>query len=72
MRPRLKRLLEHAQSLQGDWDDQADAWWRVAELASDVGELTVGREAALRVVDAFRRADQPALHPDPRWRGLHA
>jgi tetratricopeptide (TPR) repeat protein len=31
----------------------------VAELASDVGELAVGREASLRVVDAYRRADQP-------------
>lgn len=60
MQPRLKRLWERAQSLDGDWDDQADAWWRVAELASDVGELALGREAALKVVDAYRRADQPA------------
>jgi tetratricopeptide (TPR) repeat protein len=59
MKPRLRRLLERAQSLKGDWDDQADAWWRVAELATDLGELALGREAALRVVDAFRRADQP-------------
>jgi len=59
MRTRLKRLLEHAQGLQGDWDDQAEAWWRVAELAADVGELPVGIEASLRAVDSFRRADQP-------------
>lgn len=59
MQTRLKRLLEHAQGLQGDWDDQAAAWWRVAELAADLGELPVGIEASLRAVDSFRRADQP-------------
>jgi tetratricopeptide (TPR) repeat protein len=60
MNARLQRLLERAQSLDGDWDDQADAWWRVTELASDVGALTLGRESALRMVEAYRRADQPA------------
>ena len=59
MRARLRRLLEHAQSLQGDWDDKAAAWWRVTELAVDTGELTVAMEASLRAVDAYRRADSP-------------
>lgn len=59
MRARLRRLLEHAQSLQGDWDDRASAWWRVTELAADTGELSVAMEASLRAVDAYRRADHP-------------
>ena len=59
MKARLRRLLDHAQSLDGDWDDRAEAWWRVTVLAADTGELTVGMEASLRAVDAFRRADQP-------------
>ena len=59
MRARLRRLLEHAQSLQGDWDERAAAWWRVTELAADTGELSVAMEASLRAVDAYRRADHP-------------
>ena len=59
MKHRLRRLLEHAEARQGDWDDQAEAWWRVAQLASDTGELGLALEASIRSVDAYRRADQP-------------
>ena len=59
MKHRLRRLLEHAEARQGDWDDQAESWWRVAQLASDTGELALALEASLRSVDAYRRADQP-------------
>ena len=59
MKHRLRRLLEHAESREGDWDDRADAWWRVAELASGTGEVSLALEASLRAIDAFRRADQP-------------
>lgn len=59
MRERLRRLLEHAQALDGDWDERASTWWRVTELAADTGELSVAMEASLRSVDAYRRADHP-------------
>ena len=56
---RLKWVLDSAECASGDWPRCADAWWRACEIAQDLGALDVEREASLKALDAYRRADLP-------------
>jgi|GEM_PF-3189983 len=56
---RLKWVLDSAERASGDWPKCADAWWRACEVAQDIGAVDVEREASLKALDAYRRADLP-------------
>tara|TARA_B110000037_G_scaffold222495_1_gene297611 strand:+ start:1742 stop:2848 length:1107 start_codon:yes stop_codon:yes gene_type:complete len=56
---RLKWVLDLAARTSGDWPKCADAWWRACEVAQEVGATDVEKEALLKALDAYRRADLP-------------